>query len=216
MSSGEIVIPREVDGIPLVYHCDNVRLFIVRGQEPDFPSIEPGAMVELALEPDNEYDSGAVMAVAGGVKLGYLYKGRLQDMVRDFKGQNCPILSHVASVDDENGIITIYLAFYRRQLNEIQKLYLSKCPSKIFRLTGNKNEDMQSALVHSNEDDEITCAWDWEKEKYVADNGMEIGYFPKSADKWLIDEHKAFIDEIDLGDDLKYWVKAVVFKTGST
>lgn len=34
--------------------------------------------VQLAAEPDNEYDKNAIMVMSGDVKLGYLFKGEMQ------------------------------------------------------------------------------------------------------------------------------------------
>lgn len=115
----EKIVSSVYKGQRLKYHYDDVRLFIVPGQEPPVRELDPGDDLQLVQEPDNTYDRHAVYlqtystSRAGKVKVGYLRKGKLQDMVNDFLREGSPILSHITSIDDDTGEIKVFLGFYR-------------------------------------------------------------------------------------------------------
>lgn len=109
----EIYVPSEKDGHPLAYHYSNIRVAIIRGNEPDFRFLQAGMPVQLLHDPDNKYDNNAVMLIANGIRIGYLYKGKIQNMVNDFLRYGWPIISHIESIDRENRVIEIFLGFYR-------------------------------------------------------------------------------------------------------
>jgi hypothetical protein len=109
----ERTMPGCIDGKSLTYHYDKVKIVILRGQEPDFRSVTPGDDISLILEPENTYDKRAIAVYSKNIKLGYIYKGNMQDMIHDFILRGDPIISCVSSIDDGNKIIYILLAFYR-------------------------------------------------------------------------------------------------------
>lgn len=63
------------------YEYEAVNLFRPEDECDVLPDL--GSNVDLETEPENPYDSGAVKAVYGGGLVGYLNKGKLQDMMRD-------------------------------------------------------------------------------------------------------------------------------------
>lgn len=63
------------------YEYSAVRLF--RPEDECDPVPDVGSDIDLETEPENPYDSGAVKAVYGGGLVGYLNRGKLQDMMRD-------------------------------------------------------------------------------------------------------------------------------------
>lgn len=116
----ERVVPMEFMGRRRSYVYQNVKLYIVPGQEPNFSLLEPGEDVTLEKEPSNSYDSKAVYArtwlVSSNLpdtKVGYIRKGKLQDMINDYLDRRLPIMAYIDSIDDDEGIITLCLAFYR-------------------------------------------------------------------------------------------------------
>lgn len=62
----------------------------------DFDLIYPDSIAELLPEPSNTYDSNAVAVYCAGMKIGYLKKGKLQEMVIDFY-YNCYQIDAVVS-----------------------------------------------------------------------------------------------------------------------
>ena len=76
---------------------------------------------------------------------------------------------------------------------------------------------MQDNLFGCSSGDDIDIDQDYDKDKYVVctSYGDEIGYLPKTAEKWIDecdDNYAAFIDDIDEDDNEKYVVKVVIFK----
>lgn len=57
--------------------------------------------VELVQEPTNAYDKNAVMVMFGDVKLGYLFKGRLQDAVNKAIRSGSDFSAYVIDVNRE-------------------------------------------------------------------------------------------------------------------
>ena len=121
VSSGEKHVLMEFLGQQKAYEYDDVKLYIVPGQEPVFDDLELGMDIDFIQEPNNKYDSRAVFAATsassgyGQKKIGYLYRGKLQDMVNDFIDSCLPILAHIESVDSNNGVVKIHIAFYRNK-----------------------------------------------------------------------------------------------------
>ena len=64
------------------YGYDRVGLYRPEGAVDYMPVV--GEPVTLELEPDNPYDSEAVVAKVYGKKIGYMNRGKLKNMVVDF------------------------------------------------------------------------------------------------------------------------------------
>lgn len=219
----EIVVPTSLGGIPLAYHYDSVKLYTVPGQEPDFASLEPGMSVKFVIEPQNNYDPNAIYAESGGIKLGYLYRGKLQDMTNDFIRQGNPITSHITLINDDEGKIEVFMGFYRNQetsvtyelsldINKIIGDAPKKRRTNSYKLTGNTNEEMQENIGCCSEDDEVEIEYDYDKDKYLVTNiGDEIGYLPKSADGLVDDLSEGTIEEISTNDSGKYVVRVKIY-----
>jgi hypothetical protein len=109
-------IPSFVDGKPLVYHYDEIKIAILKGQEPDLTLINPGDDVRLVQEPENNYDNKAIAVYSNNIKLGYIYRGNLQEMINDFINRIDPVFSCVSTINDAEKFVYILLAFYRHGL----------------------------------------------------------------------------------------------------
>lgn len=71
--------------------------------------------IKLGPEPDNQYDPNAVALYKGEYKLGYLYKGRTQEMVLSYLNRNDYLIKTVVCfLDVENNKFAIRIAFYRK------------------------------------------------------------------------------------------------------
>ena len=68
-----------------------------------------GKFADLAQEPNNKYDSKAIAVVLGGKRIGYLYKGKIQDMVNDYLNKRMPLIAVVDGVAP----VTLTIAFYQ-------------------------------------------------------------------------------------------------------
>lgn len=101
----------------LAYQYDDVKFY------PPFDVVsklnknllQAGANVILKPEPWNAYDDHAVALYVSGIKIGYLLRGRLQDMANDYLLKGWPIKSKLLSLklngDEYQGYIS--LSFYR-------------------------------------------------------------------------------------------------------
>lgn len=71
-----------------------------------------GDWISLEPEPENPHDNRAVrLELDSGRTLGYLYKGKLQDMANDFIRRQLPI---VGIVEDDSAT-SILLGFYKKE-----------------------------------------------------------------------------------------------------
>ena len=71
--------------------------------------------IELIPEPDNQYDANAVALYKGEHKLGYLYKGKTQEMVLYYLDDiNYRIKTAVCLLDQENNKLAVKVAFYNK------------------------------------------------------------------------------------------------------
>ncbi|NLB52049.1 MAG: hypothetical protein GX808_03830 [Syntrophomonadaceae bacterium] len=207
------VLPQELNGFPLAYNYANIKVCIIRDNKPDYDKLKPYMPICFIPEPSNPYDPKAVIVKTGDTNIGYLYRGSMQDMVLDFLRRGDPIQSFISDIDKSTDTVQFSIGFYKekREQSEYSKLISSGEPYKVFKLTGNRKEDMQDTLSYCDEEEEVEYEFDYDKEKYVAICGGEIGYFPKSAEKYLENEHPAFIELLEEDDDDKYVVKVAIF-----
>jgi len=206
-------LPQACNGIPLAYNYKNEKVCVIRDKKPDYDKLNPYMPICFIPEPSNPYDPKAVIVKSGDTNIGYLYKGNIQDMVLDFLRRGDPIQSFITNIDESTDTVQLSIGFYKvkSEQSEYDRLISTGQPYKTFKLTGNRNEDMQDTLSCCDEEEEVEYEFDYEKEKYVAMCGDEIGYFSKSAEKYLEEEHPAFIEEIEEDEDGKYIVKVAVF-----
>lgn len=64
----------------IAYHYSDVRIFVPYLDVLDRPDVVKGAVVTFRKEPENKFDSHAVAVVVGRKRIGYLYRGKLQNM----------------------------------------------------------------------------------------------------------------------------------------
>lgn len=92
------------------YDYQNVDVCIIREMAPDLSDVSEGDDVDLVLEPDNEYDPCAVAVYIGGEHIGYLYRGRLKDMVYDFLKREDDVSAEVSAAGDDWVKIDLHLS----------------------------------------------------------------------------------------------------------
>ncbi len=112
-SPNEIEVPLSLGGSRLAYKYEDVNIFVPDALNIDFPSLELGHSVSFRAERDNPYDNDAIAVYNNGDKLGYLYRGKIRDMVYDFHARGDLILSWIKAVDDDEHIVKLLIAFYR-------------------------------------------------------------------------------------------------------
>lgn len=96
----------ELPGYTVKYTYDEVKIALA---DKFFPIVDLqfDDLLTLKQEPENPYDSKAVAIYRGEDQLGYLYRGRLQDMANDWLDRGDPVYGlYEASTDIET--FTIY------------------------------------------------------------------------------------------------------------
>lgn len=101
------------------YQYDDVKICVIQGEEPhpaDFPA---GTTLFFYPEPTNPYDDRAVrIENANGVKAGYFYRGKLQDMANDFLSEGGKLVGMIQSYDGVTMMARI--AFFRDGRDAVQ------------------------------------------------------------------------------------------------
>lgn len=113
-------IPQQPKGFPakrgyyIKYHYDDVE--VATRDRYATHTLQQGDILTFKPEPDNRYDAGAVEIFHGEEKIGYMYRGRLQDMCRDFIARGDKVAGVVVS--DDFGKTVYKIAFYARRTVE--------------------------------------------------------------------------------------------------
>lgn len=206
----DYTLPADVYGTPQAYHYTNINVCIIRGQEPDYSLLRIHDEITFAKEPTNAYDSNAVAVFdkARNIKVGYLYKGSLQDMVNDFISGGHPIRSRITDITPE-GKIQIEVAFYRRPAAPV-KNFKSQVT---FALSSSTKEAQENISDCADEGDDLEFEFDYDTEKFAFYcNTAFVGYaLSKYADilRLIEDnsiEYSATVDTIDESDSGRFKV----------
>ena len=104
-------------GDDAAYSYQNVGVFVPDTSIFSRPDVTEGALVTFRQEPENKYDSQAVAVVIGRKRIGYLYRGRLQDMANDWIDRGDSVSGRISSIspysyDVKKDGIKIDLYFY--------------------------------------------------------------------------------------------------------
>lgn len=204
------------DYFGLRYKYDNVHIVgsqYIEGAEQRINELNTSSFVIISREDDNPKDSRAavisVMKKGVDYKLGYLQKNsQLYEMFNDFEDRDEPVLAKV----DENNPGHFRLGFYKQTSSKKDRLKNSN--SKIFTLTGVKNENIQASIACTEVGEELSYDYDYEKDKYYVDSRYgNIGYIPKSQVEIIEDSEniEMYISKITENDDGIYSVKVEMF-----
>lgn len=169
------------------YTYDSVKLATPTNADlsPDFNTLTPGTALTLVQEPANTYDNKAVAVFDGPHRIGFLFRGRLQGMANDFLNRGDTITATINTASSDG--ITINLLFNKQ----------SRVPPQRYKLTGNKNADMQGEISATAPSEKVDVSFDPEKDTYTAfTDYAHLGWFPKSANNKLSYYATAVVDSI--------------------
>ena len=172
-----------------------------------------GKVLRFVKEPDNQYDENAVAIYAGQNKLGYVYKGKNQDMINDWINSDRYLSGYLSRYSLNEKKASYRIGFYASLL---------PYPNRIFSLikTGKKIDEFSKRsdnISMCNEGDAISAELGVESFSYVVYNDMyeEIGELPKSAENFLnehdFDEIVGTIEEIDYDYDSAPKIKVKIY-----
>lgn len=173
-------------------------------------AVPPREQLTMKYEPDNPYDRDAIAIYHKDVKIGYMYKGKLRDMLNDYaKADNLDFLAVSRFWVDK----PMYDLFFYQKLPTFKRRMRKRPDFKECTLTGNKNEDMQESIDCCEAGEMVTVWPDFDKDRFEATcHGLDIGYFPKSLNDYL-EEHTeldARISSISEDDHGKYTVSVMM------
>lgn len=103
-----------INGYTLKYHYENVE---ISSWEYIPKDIKIGNRIVFIQEPTNEYDNKAVllMFVPQKKKLGYLYRGKVQDMVNDYINRGDKVVARLSYLSfDPCKTVKIDMAFFKK------------------------------------------------------------------------------------------------------
>ena len=208
-AAAKVSIP---SGKLLSYGYD-INMFIPDPSVRNIPGFIKKTVLTVAQEPNNPYDPNAVSLSLNGTVVGYLYRGKHQDMANDFLKRGDFVIAAIDDVGSDKQA-SIRIEFYD-DLGAMGRL-LKKYPKvKPCRLTGNTNQDMQENISFCSRGDVCELHYDYGKDKYLVTDIVDIGYLSASAEK-IIEEHgrnncSVFVSDIGETDSGKSTISVYIF-----
>jgi hypothetical protein len=147
-----------------------------------------GKSITFQQEPENEHDKNAVAVYLNDVKVGYLYRGRTQDMVNDWIRRGMPFWGHVNKIDAANNKATIKIGFYR-SLDELamKKFRLTRITKKADEFGSSRCDNV--GCCRDGDLVEYTTSFDSDNYIITDESGEELGEVGAKAIEF-IDEHE--------------------------
>jgi len=207
----EFVPPSTSWGYVLAYSYPDVGFYAPDDCRDRAAMVPPREALDLCPEPSNPYDSETIAIYHDSRKIGYMYHGKLRDMVRDYleRPDDRRILA-VSAVWSDDPIFGLY--FYRSAESAIESMR-NRPNVREFKLSMNRDADTQASIALCSVGDDVTIEYDEDEDQYTATvYDSSIGVFPASAAAYL-NEFRAFdsrISQIDTDDSDKYVVHVIL------
>ena len=194
------ILPKNIGGVTIAYQYQEVDIAMTSEVVNDFSVFRPGDIISFIPEPTNTYDSKAIQLWSNNQLLGYVYRGKIQDMLNDFLRFGEPVHGLIFSIQPEEKKITFSVGFYR---SARPKSYGKMLASG--RLIANSGQDAQDNISICDEGDEVSIDYDYDKERYEVSCIDYIGCLPKKLEQYA-DTATFIIDEISENDSGKQYV----------
>ena len=204
------------DGRILRYSYYDVEVKGTAYREIDYSKIELNEFLTFEEEPENEYDKNAILVLYKDKPIGYVPKGKLQEMMTDYKdGIKRQVCGFVYTVNEITNKIIMALGFYDT-LGPDDKVIEAK-------LVGVKKKEeyvgsRQDNLAMTSEGTMVDLDYDYMSEKYiVSDSGLELGEIGKTQSEKLQEyedegrELIAWVSELDYDDNADITCKIKVY-----
>ncbi len=139
-----------------------------------------GAKIAFIAEPENPYDSSAISILLDGEKIGYVYRGKVQDMINDWLKRNDYFIGHINKYSIENNKATYKIGFYKpMSIYDNKRFPLTKITKKPDEFSGFSRYEN---LCECDDGDFVLIEPDYE-DNYIVTTEFadEIGELPKSA-----------------------------------
>lgn len=144
-----------------------------------------GKELTFVPEPDNQYDDKAIAIYLDDLKIGYVYKGKIQNMLNDWIKRGDTYFGYINKIFVDDNKATYKIGFYKPVEKFINKTFsLVKTGKRIDEYISREDN-----LCSVSEGDEVTIEYDEELDSYVVFNEYydEIGELPASAAEFIDD-----------------------------
>lgn len=199
-------LPNVIDGKALKYSYEAHLVML-----PDVCGVadligKTGKSLDIVLEPGNEYDPRAVALYLEGKKIGYVHKGRLQDMIHDWIERGDEILCCLKRLTAEDAYFLI--GFYKD---------LDYFKGRTFKLIGVTKKDGEGISRARNA--EVLSPGDsvWvfvDDDKYIVTDGpLDFGELPKAAIEYAEGASRIVgkVEECDFDDNGKPEIYVTIY-----
>lgn len=203
--------PKFFDGIPLSnnYKCE--KLCQIRGEEPDISKLKERDRLQLVPEPQNAYDDKAIAVYHGTDKLGYIYRGKVQDIVNEFLADNqTKVLCFISKILAYEVYLNIGCYSHSRSFKPNKEMS--------FKLIGTSSAKIQYNIGSIDPYEDLGFEMDSDKnliEFYTKMSIETIGYAPTNK-TFILDsmsnpsKYDAYVSEIEENDNGNYSVYVTI------
>lgn len=143
-----------------------------------------GKKITFKQEPENEYDRHAVALYLNEEKIGYLYRGRTQDMVNDWVKKGDFFWGYINKIDVENTTATFKIGFYKCIDDlEMKSFRLTRVTKKVSEYGNSRFENLECC----SDGDIVTYETSYETDNYIItdEGGNELGELGTKAGEWI-------------------------------
>lgn len=199
-------LPNVIDGKALKYSYEAHLVML-----PDVCGVadligKTGKSLDIVLEPENEYDPRAVALYLEGKKIGYVHKGRLQDMIHDWLERGDEMLCCLKRLTAEDAYFLI--GFYKD---------FKYFKGRTFKLIGVTKKDGEGISRARNA--EVLSPGDsvWvfvDDDKYIVTDGpLDFGELPKAAIEYAEGASRIVgkVEECDFDDNGKPEIYVTIY-----
>lgn len=211
-------VKRSIGDFRIKYKYDGKKLAIIEQLNPDFSKLQIYDEITFIPEPDNPHDPGAIKAMNNGSHIGYVYKGKDQDMIRDWLKKEEPIYSVITNIDNINKNIEYFIAYYKNPFESIDRYEQIK--TKLTKTSKKFDEDYyrQDTCQVLERGETLTLDYDDETETFVAKNdlGDEAGELSKAISKKIMEKFDEYepiclVEEMTEDDNGKYGADLLIY-----
>lgn len=197
-------LPNIINGWALKYKYDECMFLSDCGVE-DLTG-KTGETLDIVLEPENEYDPGAVALFLKGKRIGYVHRGRLQDMIHDWIDRDEKIICYLHKLTVRDAYCRI--GFYKP---------LEYFKGRTFKLIGVTKKDGEGISRARNA--EVLSPGDsvWvfvDDDKYIVTDGpLDFGELPKAAIEYAEGASRIVgkVEECDFDDNGKPEIYVTIY-----
>lgn len=190
-------MPDYTNGSFLKYFYDDENIAGVQHRDLDFSKINI-SHIRFEFEPNNQYDSNAIRIYQGDIFLGYVHKGRTNEMIHSYlKNPDWDIYAKINTIDEANQALKYQIAFYKQISETDHELVFEKDTvlTKTSKRADEFSTSRQEALSYLSEGDTVTIEESYDSDNLLVlnDVGDELGELGKKISETII----SYIDSGD-------------------